>query len=450
MSRRVGCWCLWKTHTEFSKADPNAFLTLLSSDYIIIVTDNIRLLTAPGLPSLLQDLSRAPSVRILVAERAPSVEYASNHPGAISLAAVKPDHAIRGLGAFSQGDINQYQKLLMESKIPQLAQQISTKCAELSVPSSASSSASIAVVRTAAHTARVALRVCEAAVIDAQAALSDAAAPLAQFKTEVSTVYPDAYQSALRGTATVREGVAAAEQRLRAAFARLPWYSLWWRADEVSGTLSEAVTWGSLGTQLAFHSGRLSSIRQQLYTRAAALATPSPVLGNKLAQIDSRTPVGPDALSAPLTQRTHQLLAPGGPVEDVHRKAQAAVMTTGVSILGSGAMAAGLFAAGSAGAGTAVGLGLLGGLASIRWMQSAWARAEKRWWADWARVCAGLERDCEVGLKEVVRERVAGSALAGIEGMEKIVARRAEIISALKSEVSYVDKQIAALEQRLK
>ncbi|KAG9102239.1 hypothetical protein FS749_011668 [Ceratobasidium sp. UAMH 11750] len=429
--------------------DVNAFATLLASDHIIFVTDNIRLLAAPGLQDLLRCLSHAPSVHIIVAERAPGVSYSLGNIGSITPTLVKPDYSIRGLDAFIKGDINQYQTLLMESRVPQLAQQISRRCSESSVPSSPSSSASVSVVRTATHTARATLAACETAIADAKTVLSNAASPLSPFKAEVAAVYPTVYQSALRGTTTVREGAVAAEQRLHAAFARLPWYSLWWRADEVSATLSEAISWGSLGTQLAFLAGRLSSIRQQLYLKAAALAAPSPILTNKLAQIDSRTPVGPDALSAPLAQRTLQLLAPGGPVEEIHRKAQGTVMTAAVSILGSGAVATGLFLAGSAGAGTAVGLGLLGSVASVRWMQSVWARAEKRWWADWARVCAGLERDCEVALKEVVRERVTGSAVAGIEGMEAIVARRAEIISALKNEALGLEQQLTALERRL-
>ncbi|KAG9085347.1 hypothetical protein FRC06_003652 [Ceratobasidium sp. 370] len=449
MSRRVVRPHLLGKSLKFPILDTNAFATLLSSDHLIFVTDNIRLLSAPRLQDLLRDFSHAPSVHILVAERAPGISYSLSNIGGITPTLVKPDFAVRGLDAFIKGNINQYQTLLMESKVPQLAQHISKRCSESSVPSSPSSSASVSTVRTAARTARATLAACEAAIADATTVLSSATSPLTPFRAEVTTVYPDAYQSALRGTTTVREGVAAAEQRLHAAFARLPWYSLWWRADEVSATLSEAISWGSLGTQLAFHAGRLSSIRQQLYLKAVALAAPSPVLSNKLAQIDTRTPVGPDALSAPLAQRTLQLLAPGGPVEEIHRKAQGAVMTAAVSILGSGAAATGLFLAGSAGVGTAVGLGLLGSVASVRWMQSMWARAEKRWWADWARVCAGLERDCEVTLKEVVRERVTGSAVAGIEGMEAIIARRAEIISALKSEASGLGEQLAALERRL-
>jgi hypothetical protein len=360
------------------------------------VTDNVRLLSAPGLQDLLRDLANAPSIHLLITERAPGIPYPSKGLTSITPTIIKPDAAVRGLKAFAKGDINQYQALLMESGVPQLAKQISSRCSESSVPSSASSSASLSVVRTATHTARTTLAACEAAISNAQTALANALSPLGPFKAEVAAVYPNAYQSALRGTTTVREGVSVAEMRLRAAFARLPWYSLWWRADEVSGTLSEAISWGILGTQLSFHAGRLSSVRQQLYLKAIALTAPSPILSNKLAQIDARTQIGYDALSSPLTRRTRQLLAPGGPVEDVHRKAQGAVMKTAVSILGSGTVGTGLFAAGTVGAGTAVGIGLLGSVVSIRWMQSMWAHAEKRWWADWARVCVGLERDCEV------------------------------------------------------
>jgi hypothetical protein len=56
----------------------------------------------------------------------------------------------------------------------------------------------------------------------------------------------------------------------------------------------------------------------------------------------------------------------------------------------------------------------------------------------------------KVTLKEVVRERVSSSAMAGIEGMEAIAARRAEIISALKNEALQLNQDMAALEQRLR
>ena len=46
---------------------------------------------------------------------------------------------------------------------------------------------------------------------------------------------------------------------------------------------------------------------------------------------------------------------------------------------------------------TAIGLGLFGALASIRWAVGKWERTKKRWWEDWERLSQGLERDLKVG-----------------------------------------------------
>ncbi|KAH7339452.1 hypothetical protein B0J17DRAFT_655193 [Rhizoctonia solani] len=430
--------------------DHDAFDTLLSCDHIILVTDNIRKLSAPGLQQILRDLMRAPSVSLIVTERASGVPMLIDEFGDIKPTLIKPDLAIRGLDAFTQGNVNQYQTLLMTSGLPDFAQTISSLYTESNQPSSPSSTASRAAVRTSAHIARAAFSACEEAVDDAQQSITNSLAPLESLKAEVSSIGLDALHSTLRGSTTVREGITSVEARIRAAFSRLPWYSLWWRADEVSSALGGAVSWNPLDTQLSFHSGRLASIREQMYQKAVVLAVVSPLLNNRLAQIHASTTIDPDALSSPVVLRTTQLFAPGGPVEDVQRKAQTAVIATASNILGSGALSAGLFTIGSISGGTAIGAGLLGSVASVRWMQSMWARAEKRWWADWARVCAGLERDCEANLNQVVHERVMGSVVAGIQGVETIAAQRTETVSALRQEMSQLNKELATLEQRLK
>ncbi|KAL5631592.1 hypothetical protein ACGC1H_007198 [Rhizoctonia solani] len=430
--------------------DHNALGTLLSCDHIILVTDNIRRLSAPGLQDALDALHHAPSVSMVITERAPGVPVPMHEFGDTKPTVIKPDLAIRGLDAFTQGDVNQYQALAMASGLPHFAQTISSLYTESNQPSSPSSTASRAAVRTSTHIARAAFSACEAAIDNAQQSITNTLAPLEPLKAEVSSISHEALHSTLRGSTTVREGVTSVEARLRAAFRRLPWYSLWWRADEVSSALGEAVSWNSLNTQLSFHSGRLATIRERMYHKAVVLAAVSPLLNNRLAQIHARTPIDPDALSSPLDQRTAQLFAPGGPVEDVQRKAQAAVMATAVNMLGSGALSAGLFTIGSISGGTAIGTGLLGTIASVRWMQSMWARAEKRWWADWARVCAGLERDCESNLNQVVQERVMGSVTAGIQGMEALAAQRADTVSVLRQEMAELNKELTALEQRLK
>lgn len=47
-------------------------------------------------------------------------------------------------------------------------------------------------------------------------------------------------------------------------------------------------------------------------------------------------------------------------------------------------------------AGTAMGVGMLSVVASIRWAVGRWEKSKLRWWQDWARVGEGLERDLKV------------------------------------------------------
>jgi hypothetical protein len=45
---------------------------------------------------------------------------------------------------------------------------------------------------------------------------------------------------------------------------------------------------------------------------------------------------------------------------------------------------------------TAIGVGMLGAVVAVRWAVVKWQRAKDAWWADWARVWQGLERDLKV------------------------------------------------------
>ncbi|KDN38768.1 hypothetical protein RSAG8_09318, partial [Rhizoctonia solani AG-8 WAC10335] len=98
--------------------DRNTLNTLLSCDHIILVTDNIRRLSTPGLQEALDGLSHAPSVSLVVTERASGVPVLIDEFGDTKPTVIRPDLAIRGLDAFTQGDVNQYQALLMASGLP--------------------------------------------------------------------------------------------------------------------------------------------------------------------------------------------------------------------------------------------------------------------------------------------------------------------------------------------
>jgi hypothetical protein len=45
---------------------------------------------------------------------------------------------------------------------------------------------------------------------------------------------------------------------------------------------------------------------------------------------------------------------------------------------------------------TAMGVGALTAVASVRWAVGRWERGKKKWWQDWRRVGEGLERDLRV------------------------------------------------------
>jgi hypothetical protein len=49
-------------------------------------------------------------------------------------------------------------------------------------------------------------------------------------------------------------------------------------------------------------------------------------------------------------------------------------------------------------AGTSLGMGMLGTLFVVRWAVGRWEKAKVRWWEDWARVSAGLQRDLRVSM----------------------------------------------------
>ena len=50
----------------------------------------------------------------------------------------------------------------------------------------------------------------------------------------------------------------------------------------------------------------------------------------------------------------------------------------------------------SVGGETIVGVGILAGVAGVRWSVGRWEKAKRKFWADWERVGKGLERDLMV------------------------------------------------------
>ena len=128
--------------------------------------------------------------------------------------------------------------------------------------------------------------------------------------------------------------------------------------------------------------------------------------------------LSPDTLVEPLHKRKTQLNA--YPTTQLHLRGQRAAIGMGAGIVASasfgwagwlGWLSGSGFSASTEGTllhvlssifnigiepSTAIGLSVLGTLASIRWTVGKWERAKKLWWEDWIRVCQGLERDLKV------------------------------------------------------
>jgi hypothetical protein len=167
--------------------------------------------------------------------------------------------------------------------------------------------------------------------------------------------------------------------------------------------------------QLILHTGRLSTLQQSMTESAFTLLSthqnvPSAVLRNTLLQLKGlpKYHLTPESLTRPLFTRRDQILQ--YPTTRLHIAGQRAVLVmsggvaTGAGIswagwlgwlLGSGE---GLLGFVGMDAGTAVGVGILSAVASIRWAVGKWEKSKKRWWQDWSRVGEGLDRDLKVCL----------------------------------------------------
>lgn len=159
--------------------------------------------------------------------------------------------------------------------------------------------------------------------------------------------------------------------------------------------------------------GQLAALQTDLTKSAFTLLTTHPtistaVLRNTLLQLKGspRSHLTPESLTQPLVTRRNQIIE--FPTARLHAAGQRAVLgMTGGSLSGIGVSWAGwlgwmtgsgegLLGFVGTDAGTAMGLGLLTAVASIRWAIGSWEKSKKRWWQDWARAAEGLDRDLKV------------------------------------------------------
>ncbi|KAF8973067.1 hypothetical protein BDZ97DRAFT_1989233 [Flammula alnicola] len=214
----------------------------------------------------------------------------------------------------------------------------------------------------------------------------------------------------------VDEAMKQTEKEMRHVMNGLTWWRMIWRVDDISGIISSALTrsWcRGLESKLIMHTGRLSGLQDSMSQSAFTLLSAHPtistaVLRNNLLQLKASPNyhLSPDSLTEPLFTRRNQIIE--YPTTRLHVTGQRAVLgmtggilsSVGISwagwlgwLVGSGE---GLLGFVGIDASTAIGVGMLGAVASIRWAIGRWEKSKKRWWQDWARVGEGLDRDLKV------------------------------------------------------
>lgn len=120
-------------------------------------------------------------------------------------------------------------------------------------------------------------------------------------------------------------------------------------------------------------------------------------------------------------------------------------------------------------AGTAVGVGMLTALLSIRWGVGRWEKGKKRWWQDWVRVTDGLDRDLKVRVSELVlscersliqvllrkatlqdtiARQVVVVAETGAQEMSKFADAREEALDKVEEDIRTVQAGLDAIKQQ--
>ncbi|KAL4251475.1 hypothetical protein ABKN59_005735 [Abortiporus biennis] len=258
----------------------------------------------------------------------------------------------------------------------------------------------------------------------------------------------------------VKEALDKASVEIKSTMDGLTWWRIVWKVDDIGDTISSAVrrAWCTeLEDKLIFNAGRLATLQESFTTLtqktlcfySSPSTFSSSILKNSLAQIRSSPtyPVTPFSLTSPIHNRLSQLVYP---TNALHRTAQRVTFGMGGSILsGFGVAWAGwagqLGILGSFGQGmeseTALGLGLLGAVAGIRWMVGKWEKAKRKWWKDWNRVGEGLERDLKVALERTVDSQVAIIPDKASQELIILAKKRKEEIDTLKDELLILEDE---------
>lgn len=211
-----------------------------------------------------------------------------------------------------------------------------------------------------------------------------------------------------------------------------------------AGQLSELQ--GSLGASADRTARQLSSSRTPQGSEANVAGHPfsSPLLLNHLSSLGlSIPPVEPRTLLPPLTSRRNQLLSTVVPRLQV--SAQRSLLTTyALSLAGvSASWVACVPPLALISGYTATALGLLSVVGGLALGQRFWARAQRRFWKDWARVTDMLKDDLVVHYDKTVKALVLARPETAADGLQELVAKRETRLKELEGRLERLRERLA-------
>ncbi|KAI6021441.1 hypothetical protein BKA83DRAFT_4281960 [Pisolithus microcarpus] len=231
--------------------------------------------------------------------------------------------------------------------------------------------------------------------------VSQVFAGLAKLRSQVAGARERAEKEVLGGSNDVELVLAQGANRMKAMLGSLSFWNMVWMVDEIEAVVSATVRleWcKELEDELILQTGRLSCAQDQLWRSTS------------------------DFLST--------------------LEAQSAVVGAFVGILG-GAGVSWWLAIGSnvlsfgpgAEIASAVGVGAIVAISSIRWAVGKWERAKRKWMQDLERVSDGTKRDLKTSLRRTIDQNVVIIAETACGRLEELAAKRQEEVGAVDADL---------------
>lgn len=295
--------------------------------------------------------------------------------------------------------------------------------------------------------------------------LSQVFAGLAKLRSQVASVKERAGNEVLGGSHNAESVLAQDNKRMKAMFGSLSFWNMVWMADEIEAMVSAAIRleWGrELEDELTVQTGRLSCAQDQLWKSTfdllSTLAPPSPysflhspLLHNQLQQLAS-TPsyvLTSAMLTSPVRDRRAQLTKYS--TSRLHREAQSAVAGAFIGVFG-GAGASWWLAVGShilsfgpgAEIASALAVGTIIAIGSLRWAVGKWERAKRKWIQDLGRVSDGIKRDMKASLQHTIDQNVVVVAETACQRLKELATKGQEEMRAVDAELQALQAEVSS------